>query len=160
MPTKSHDEIAAFWRLYENTIKIASSIQVEISNLMITIEKTKLALDESRSSSGDIEAEYSLLRNKILDLDERVSGNRSKSGPGEKNNPTVSSRLYVVGRIMEYSTYGPTETAKEQLELSQKELSSIEDTLDNLDNDLNALLTVIYNSGGPLIEGKTGSITK
>ena len=53
-----------------------------------------------------------------------------------------------------------TETAKEQLELSQKELSNIEDTLDNLDNDLNALLTSIYNSGGPLIEGKTGSITK
>ena len=95
-----------------------------------------------------------------MDLDERVSGNRSKSGPGEKNNPTVSSRLYVVGRIMEYSTYGPTETAKEQLELSQKELSNIKDTLDNLDNDLNALLTTIYNSGGPLIEGKTGSITK
>ena len=160
LPTKSHDEIADFWRLYENTIKIASSVQTEISNLMTTIEKTKLALDQSRSSSGEIEAKYSLLRNEIFDLDERVSGNRSKSGPGEKNNPTVSSRLYVVGRIMEYSTYGPTETAKEQLELSQKELSSIEDTLDNLDNDLNALLTVIYNSGGPLIEGKTGSITK
>ena len=93
------------------------------------------------------------LRSNILEMDEALSGNRSKMGPGEKTNPTVSDRLFVVQRVIEYSTYGPTETALETLELVQKDLDKIENQLNQNNKDLDALARRLEKAGGPWIEG-------
>ena len=55
---------------------------------------------------------------------------------GEKNNPTASSRLAVVHLIIEYSTYGPTKTAIENLSLAHIGLDNIQSQLNQNNNEI------------------------
>ena len=117
------------------------------------IRDRNIALSQSNADVGDMDNRLATLRSSILEMDAALVGNRSKMGPGEKNNPTVGDRLFVVQRVIEYSTYGPTETALETLELVQKDLDKIENQLNQNNKDLDALARRLEKAGGPWIEG-------
>ena len=155
LPTQSHEEISSFWRKYEAMIKKASALQMTLSHSIDKLKGIDIAISRSRSQIGEIDTEFNVLRNQFLSLDEQLNGNRSKMQPGEKNNPTAPDRLYIIGRIMEFSTYGPTVTAKNLMSLAVRDIDIIEEKLSKMNTDLSLLTTKIIDNGGPWIETET-----
>ena len=153
LPTDSFEQISSFWRQYEKTAKRASAIQTSVSDALKKIASMNIALSQSNADVGDMDNRLATLRSSILEMDAALVGNRSKMGPGEKNNPTVGDRLFVVQRVIEYSTYGPTETALETLQLVRKDLDKIENQLIENNKDLDVLARRLEKAGGPWIEG-------
>ena len=153
LPTKGYSQIADFWRQYEQTAKRASAVQVTVGNILKKISRMQTALEQSNADVGNLDSRLYDIRSSIIEMDEALSGNRSKMEPGEKNNPTVGSRLNVVQRVIEYSTYGPTATAVENLALAQKGLDNISIQLNQNRMDLDALSHRLTKSGAPWVEG-------
>jgi len=153
LPTKGYSQIADFWRQYEQTVKRASAVQVTVGNTLKKIARMQTALEQSNADVGNLDSRLHDIRSSILEMDEALSGNRSKMEPGEKNNPTVGNRLFVVQRVIEYSTYGPTATAVENLSLAQKALDNIHSQLNQNKIDLDALSRRLTKAGAPWVEG-------
>jgi hypothetical protein len=153
LPTQSHDKIADFWRQYEKTAKRGSAIQFKVAEILKKVDRMYQAIGQSTGVVGDLDKRLSSVRNSILEMDEALNGNRSKMQPGEKTNPTATSRLAVVHRIIEYSTYGPTKTALENLSLAKIGLDKIQTQLNQNSKDLNSLLRRMEKAGSPWIEG-------
>ena len=112
------------------------------------------ALSQSTADVGDLDRRLNTLRVSLMEMDEDLSGNRSKMGPGEKTKPTAGSRLFVIQRVIEYATFGPTQTAKENLRLAQNDLDKIESQLNQNSKDLDALSRRLEKAGAPWIEGE------
>jgi hypothetical protein len=55
--------------------------------------------------------------------------------------------------VIEYSTYGPTATAVENLSLAQKALDNIHSQLNQNKIDLDALSRRLTKAGAPWVEG-------
>jgi chromosome segregation ATPase len=153
LQTDSHDKIAKFWRQYEQTAKRGSAIQFEVAEILKKVNRMHKAINQSTGDVGPIDKRLSLLRESILEMDKDLNGNRSKMQPGEKTNPTATSRLAVVHRTIEYSTYGPTKTAIENLSLAAIGLDKIQSQLKQNNNDIESLLRRMENAGSPWIEG-------
>ena len=153
LPTKGYSQIADFWRQYEQTVKRASAVQVTVGNTLKKIARMQTALEQSNADVGNLDSRLHDIRSSILEMDEALSGNRSKMEPGEKNNPTVGNRLFVVQRVIEYSTYGPTATAVENLALAQEALDNIYSQLNQNKMDLDALSRRLTKAGAPWVEG-------
>ena len=153
LQTDSHDKIAKFWRQYEQTAKRGSAIQFEVAEILKKVNRMHKAISQSTGDVGTIDKRLSLLRESILEMDKDLNGNRSKMQPGEKTNPTATSRLAVVHRTIEYSTYGPTKTAIENLLLAAIGLDKIQSQLKQNNNDIESLLRRMENAGSPWIEG-------
>ena len=153
LPTKSQSTITAFWREYESAVKRGMAIQMTVANTLKKIKSMQLAMDQSRADVGNMDRRLNDIRTSIMKMDQNLSGNRSKMGPGEKRNPTVGSRLFVIQRVIEYSTYGPTETAKENLFLANKGMDEIQAQLNENQKSLISLGRRLMKNGAPWVEG-------
>ena len=154
LATDNFENISSFWREYEHTVRRASAIQMTVANSLKKITSMNTALSQSTADVGDLDNRLNKLRTSLMDMDEDLSGNRSKMGPGEKTKPTAGSRLFVVQRVIEYATYGPTETASDNLKLAQQDLDKIESQLNQNSKDLNALSRRLEKAGAPWVEGE------
>ena len=154
LATDSPKQVAKFWRKFENVSRIGSAVQIALDNTLNRVEGMRTALAQSKADVGDLDTRLYNLRTKLLDLDESLNGNRSKRGPGEKNNPTVGSRMFVVNRVLEFSTYGPTTTAKENLAIAEEQLDTIQEKLENNKKSLAAMGREFMKAGAPWVEGE------
>ena len=112
-----------------------------------------VALAQSNADVGFMDEELSKLRYSLLEMDEELSGNRSKNEPGEKNNPTVYTRLYTAARIASGSTYGPTKLALDNLALANKRIGLIEKQLTANNQMIVDLSYELRQAGAPWVEG-------
>ena len=84
-----------------------------------------------------------------------MNGNRSKNEVGEKNNPTISSRLRMASSGTFGSTYGPTETLKRSLEIAGSQFVELKKELDNILNVIMpAFEKALIDAGAPWIVGQ------
>ena len=112
-----------------------------------------VALAQSNADVGYLDEELEKLRNSLLEMDEEMNGNRSKMEPGEKNNPTVYTRLYTAARVASGSTYGPTKLAVDNLNLANKTIKLIEKQLTANTISINQLSIELRVAGAPWVEG-------
>ncbi len=153
LPTKSHGEIADFWRDYEDAVRRGSQLQISVSNALKRIKNMQIALNRSNAEVGDLDNRLHEIRASILDMNTSLNGNQSRSGPGEKTIPTIGSRLFVIQRIIEHSTYGPTETGLETLHLIKQDTNAIQSQLITNQKELDQLSRRLAKSGAPWVEG-------
>ena len=105
------------------------------------------------SAPGDLESQLHDLVQKLYDLDEKLSGNRSKRMIGENINPTISSRIRAASAGTMSSTYGPTPTHKRSLEIAAKEFRIFKNELDEIINvAIPQMEKAIIDLGAPIIE--------
>jgi len=123
-------ETVAFWREIQKMQGEVSVISLELNNAFKKVKAMQLALARAEKQPGEQDAELNQLKQELLMLMEKMNGNRSKHEVGEKNNPTVKSRLSAAARGVENSTYGPTSTSIRSLELAAKELTELKESLD------------------------------
>ena len=112
-----------------------------------------VALAQSNADVGYLDEELEKLRNSLLNMDEEMNGNRSKMEPGEKNNPTVYTRLYTAARVASGSTYGPTKLATDNLNLANKRIKLIEKQLAENTINIDDMSKELLKAGAPWVEG-------
>ena len=103
---------------------------------------------------GALEADLHDARQELLSIKQVLRGSDARGEIGERNPPSVQSRLGVAFRGMT-TTYGPTALHQKNKALAEKMLMGIESRIKELRTEtLPALEKAIKDSGGPYIMGQ------
>jgi hypothetical protein len=87
-------------------------------------------------------------------MEELMNGNAAKNEIGERNAPTIRSRMFVGFRGMN-TTYGPTPTHKESVKIAIAELDKMNADLEQISGvKIPALEEELAKTGAPWIEGQ------
>ncbi|MCB0584240.1 MAG: glycosyl hydrolase, partial [Phaeodactylibacter sp.] len=149
------EAVAAFWRELEDIQGEASAASVALRNGMERVKAMQLALSRTPAVPGKLEEQLGQLRQSLLELDEKMNGNRSKQEIGEIVPPTVQNRLSTAVSGTRLSTYGPSPLHRRSLEIAQTELSRIKTDLSRiLEEQIPQLEKAMAEAGAPWIEGQ------
>jgi hypothetical protein len=119
------------------------------------IDNLQKALARSQIEPGGLDSQLEALKQRLYELDEALSGNRSKRQLGEPRGPTVGGRLRVASMTDGRSDYGPTATHRRAFEIATLEFIEIDAKLRTLiDVDLPALETRMEAAGVPWTPGR------
>lgn len=153
LPRQDFTKTSNYFRRLEKTITTVDALSITVSNLLKRATSMKTALSQSAADVGYLDERLSRVRGALMDMDEALNGNRSRKSPGEKNNPTLSSRLSAASGAAWGSTYGPTKTALLSLGLADKEISKIKSLLSASEVEFEKLASELKSAGAPWIEG-------
>lgn len=144
--------VAAFWRELESGFRLFTALEVDLKGQLARTERMADVLAWSRADPR-LEMRYHDLRARLHALDERLNGHRARQEAGENVNPTIAERLFSVQLGVERSTYGPTPTIRENLEIAQREIRSLHGEVANAARDVEAFGRALVDAGAPWLEG-------
>jgi len=148
----SLEDVAAFWREFEQATHDVNKLDLQLSNLSKSTEKLVWAASRSKVNSQIINQVIDL-KNQVHGLEEILRGNASKNEIGEKTLPTIGDRLFSVNRGITVSTYGPTETHKKTMPIIKAQMADLNASLLETKAKLKSLAKEVQQNGGPWIEG-------
>ena len=129
-------------------------LEVTLARLLTKVERIGGVIEHSRTDVLEIDPRFHELRGAVLELEGRLTGLRSKAEPGEKRPPTVGDRLFAVSRGVGLSTYGPTASHRQSLEIATAEMAGLRDELERYQAELSDLVRELIAAGAPWIEGE------
>lgn len=150
----SYGEIAAF---REET----GQFSMAVTALGITLNKDKLRVDamlkvllRTPAMPGVLDSLVHRLKQDLMMLDEKLNGNSAKLEIGEKNDPTVLSRMQVA-LSGAGTTYGPTPMHRRNLEIAKSEYEVLRAELADIhDRRIPETEKRMTEAGAPWIEGQ------
>ncbi len=149
------EEVAAFWTRAAELQGATSAMSLALRKTLDRVDAMRVALSRTPAAPGDLDRQLHELRVTLLDLDEQVNGNRAKREIGEKNPPTVGSRLRFAMSGTRNSTYGPTPNIEKSLDIAYSEFEKLKAQLENiLERRLPAMEKALMETGAPWIEGQ------
>lgn len=148
-----HSQVAAFWRRFENATRDVSALNMELANAMQKATALETAMARTPGATPEMAGMLTRLDLALQQMEMAVNGSPAKREVGEKTDPTIGSRLFAVQRGIERSTYGPTTTHREQLELVESQTGALTDRLSGIRARLDRLAQQIVGMGGPWVEG-------
>ena len=124
------------------------------STLLKIVAAMGEALDKAQMSTPELAQKIEKTRIDLLNLDERLTGNKTKAEIGEAGEPTPGSADGVARSALSSSTYGPTGTHKATLELASERLKAIQSELKQIDETrIPGLIQELKQAGAPWVEG-------
>ena len=153
LPGASPEELIAYRKEVE-----ALQTDVTMANYLLDNSKKKLtamqtALLRAENSAPDIASQLHQLRADLLVIEEQMRGNPAKSEVGEKNNPTVQSRMWTAYRGLS-TTYGPTELNRSSLAIATNQLAALLPQLEEIHSSrIPQIEEALRNAGAPWIIG-------
>ena len=94
------------------------------------------------------------IRDEANALDEILNGNPAKTALWERKIPTIRSRLGTVMWGLSNSTYGPTQTHREQFDFAQSEFEDFKTRLKTLsEKTVPSFEEDVIAAGGPWVPG-------
>lgn len=154
LPGASPQEVAKFWREYDAAVRRHTALQMRLADALRKHQRLADVLVRTPADVGELDDQFHALRQTLLDLDERLNGNRARQEPGEKFNPTVNDRLFAVGRGVDHSTYGPTPTHRRMLEIASQEMEELDAAVDRAIDEQTALIEKLLDAGAPWLQGE------
>lgn len=147
---------AAFWQDIARLQRATTAASLALENALEKVDTLQTALSRTPAAPGNLDAELHQLRQALLELDGQLNGNRSKIQVGEKNNPTIESRLRVAMIGTMFSTYGPTPTHKSSLEIAGAQFRELRAALENiLNQQLPKVEKAFRDAGAPWVKGQS-----
>lgn len=116
------EDLKTFKFNFESTLKDFDDASKRLS----AYEKATVYIN---GEPGDLEKEISTLKKQMLALKQILNGNASKKEIGEKDIPSISSRLSVAQRGFS-TTYGPTEMHMKSLNMAKTLFNSVKPELE------------------------------
>ncbi len=154
LPRMSFEEMAAYRVSLESLQKEVSAVSMTLEQQQEKIGQMHVALSRTTAMPGELETRIYQVSRDLQDLDIQLNGNQSKDEIGEKNAPTVNSRLGVAFRGVR-TTYGPTALHRESLELANNMLTDIKTVLMRIvSTDMPSIESALESLGAPWMEGQ------
>jgi photosystem II stability/assembly factor-like uncharacterized protein len=155
LPGASPEELVAFRREVDAVRREASGANAAIEEAKKALTGIKEALMRSTVGDTSLDDEARALEARLLDLDERLNGERRRGRMGDPGPVSISRRLDVASMGTGSSTYGPTPTHVESFEIGKAEFAELETELDRLLGvDLPALKEKLDDAGVPWTPGR------
>lgn len=152
LPGNNNAVTNAFWRSYEDVTSIISAEQLALATSNARIIALQKALRIGKVAPGTLDQQVYSAREKYLALQEQMNGNGSKGQIGEKYHPTVNFRMFKILLSIGTSTYGPTKTNQQAMEIIRKDLADMHQKLTSLSAELDQLEKEAVKAGAPWIE--------
>lgn len=149
------DDVHEFWA---DVSALSRSVTATAQTLEQAQSKIKLmAIAAMRTPGGDpamFDDKIASLRAEILAVDELLNGNAARNEIYERTQPTVRSRLGRVYFGMFGSTYGPTQTHRQQLGYAKADFGAIKARVETLvERTVPALEAELIAAGAPWVPG-------
>lgn len=147
----SPEDITAFRKDMEALQARMSMLSGSLSESMDQVEAMQTAHERAYQPDADLTTQLHAARETLLNIQVRLRGHAARSDAGERNPPTVQSRLSV-GFSGLSTTYGPTALHRATIEIGRSELGILEAELAVFNQDvLPALDTMLSATGAPPI---------
>ena len=154
LPGASPEQLVAWTRELDSMrrdVGAAASALDETSKRLAGIRE---ALMESTGAAG-LHDEARALERRLSEMQERLGGNRTRSRAGDPGPVSVSRRLEVAVDGSLFSTYGPTRTHRESLDIAHREFAALRGELDRMiREELPALERRLDAAGVPWTPGR------
>ncbi|MEM9931109.1 MAG: glycosyl hydrolase, partial [Bacteroidota bacterium] len=149
------DQVVSFWRELENTQAAVSAASFSLRKAKNRTKAMKTALSRANAAPGGLDTRLHAVHQQLVDIDMAMNGNPAKAELGEKDFPTIGERLGYAFTATERSSYGPTVTARRNVDIAKEEFKKLRDELTVLiEVTMPALEREIREAGAPWIEGQ------
>lgn len=151
----SPEETAAFWKKLAIVQKSTSAASVAFNDANKKVAAMEKALQRTGVELGELNEKVYALKRELMDLETMVYGNASKDEIGQKNNPSLFSRIGVAQTGTQNSTYGPTPTHEMSLDIAIKEFKVVKEKLEEIITiRIPKLETELIKAGAPWLNGQ------
>ncbi len=147
------NEVVTFWRTFEGLNRDIGVLNIELSNTGKRINKLFTAAKKA-NVGNEILSEIIEIRKALNDLDTEFNGNPAKNQIGERNKPTIGNRVFALWRGISSSTYGPTETHKETMQIIKKQWTHMKTRLESQQVKAKSVAEKVVEAGGSWVEGQ------
>lgn len=148
-------DATAFWAEVSAFDRAVTAVALTTDDLEGRIEL--LARATQRTAGGDpesLENRLQAIRQEANAIGELVNGHAARNAVYERTQPTVRSRLGTIMWGVSRSTYGPTQTQRDQLAIAQSEFDAIRGRLITLtETTIPAFERELIAAGGPWVPG-------
>lgn len=151
----SPENTAKFWRQLDEMSMRFSATNLSLNNALKKVAALKLAFVRSKSGNEKISSEIYNLKEELLDLQIKMSGDPVKSQIGVKSAPSIIERIGVAREGNSNSTYGPSLTHERSIKIANEELESVQSILSEIiEVKMPAIEKDLKDAGAPWIEGE------
>jgi len=152
---KQSDEMASdkFYREVEALVQEGTGLLTDLNLANQQATALQQALFQARIPTGALESRVRAVQKQVTDLQTRVNGDPLKTQMGEKNQPTINSRIFNIYRTIGQSTYGPTQTARNEAAIVRQEIIEIRAQMKPLRGEIQVIARELAKHGAPWIEG-------
>ncbi|MCT4591278.1 MAG: glycosyl hydrolase [Carboxylicivirga sp.] len=150
----SDEHIQQYIKELQTTQKELWAINKSLSMAFKQLKAFKQSAQNSKLEPGEIDARLHRIKQQLFDMDKRLNGDANKNQIGEKNYPTINSRLQAAGLNIANNTYGPTSTQRQNLGYAQKAITGLKSELKQIiENDFKEIMEVLLANDAPWVEG-------
>ncbi len=150
----SPEEYAAFSNELAKAQTQLSAVSNTLKESIDKVDAMMVALERANIEPGELNEKLYNLKQDLFDLDEQLGGYKTREEIGERNPPTVGSRLGV-GRRGLFSTYGPTPLHLQSLAIAKKDLATLTGEVERVSTKaIPELEKALQEVGAPYIEGQ------
>ncbi|MEL6324557.1 MAG: glycosyl hydrolase, partial [Pseudomonadota bacterium] len=141
-------EVSDFYRSVTATVLTLAELEQKV---------TLLAAAKDRAAGGDpvsLDNSWQAIRTEVNAIDTLLNGNKARNAVSERTLATVQSRLNMVLLGLGASTYGPTQTHRDQFEFAQADFDDIRTRLTTLvETTIPAYERDLLEAGAPWVPG-------
>jgi photosystem II stability/assembly factor-like uncharacterized protein len=150
----SHEETLAFRNDISEMQRAIGALNLSLNETLKKVKLMETSLKNASFKPGTLNEQLHNLKMQLTDIQTELSGSSSKNEIGEKNPPTIGERISLVALGTANSTYGPTQTHRESLEIAREEFTGVKQNFEQIaEEQIPQLLTKLFEAGAPWIEG-------
>ena len=109
------------------------------------------ALPYVETSQKDLSSTLHALRDRMHSVDRLLEGSSSKAEVGEKDNLTLSYRLYFAANGLMDNSYGPTPLHMESFEVAKTLFAELKPMIENFVSDVKTASAKMEEAGAPVV---------
>ncbi len=150
----SPQDTVAFWDRLARLERGAVAADRATDVLQTKIDDLKIALGRTRAAPDALDDQWRTLQTELQDIVEVLSGNQAMAEIGQDPPPNVLSRIGKVEIGTSQSTYGPTPTHIQTLEIAEADFENVRTRLNALQAEtIPAFEAALIEAGGPWTKG-------
>jgi len=155
LPGSTPEEIIAFDKELGNLQTANNALKSVLANSKAKVAAMRKAMNSINYSNDSIYMELYTLNKQLLECERKLYGSKSKRQVGQKNDPTISSRIWNAIGGIQNNTYGPTQTQRKSLEIAKTEFTEVRKEIEVIANDkIPVIEKILIKAGAPWIEGQ------
>ncbi len=145
--------VADFWKELDNFNATVREFELNLENTRKKVSAMTEAYRRASSPNPEIRKELHDLLLSLKSIRKEIYGSPAKREVGEKNHPTLRSRMRAVISGVSQSTYGPTPTHLQTFEIAKADFESLSQKLTKIRKEsVPKLMSSLEEIGAPVIE--------
>jgi len=151
----SMDSVVAFWKELASVSARVSAAQYALGDIVEDIDMLERVIAASPVAPGDYDARLAALRARAHDLNQALSGDKSRAEVGDYDVHRISNWLWHAYGGVSNSSYGPTPSHRASLDYARAALVPVADGINQiLTETLPELRADLQQDGAPWGRGQ------